>query len=92
MLENLPPRHDTLTVLAVLSAGTLTWQWAALVASLLAVRTAMDLFAEWQARRALTALVRAVPAELITVRWDIPGTVQLVWGVDSDQHSQQPRT
>ncbi|MEU6073317.1 hypothetical protein [Micromonospora sp. NPDC047074] len=79
-------------MLAALSASTLTWQWAVLLVSLLAVRTALGLLAEWQARRALTALVRAVPAGLVTVHWEAPGTVRMVWGVDSDQRSQQPRT
>ncbi len=81
-----------MAVLAALSPGILTWQSAALMASLLAGWTAMGLLAEWQARRTLTALARAVPAGLIMIRWDAPGTrtVRLAWGVASDRRGQQP--
>ncbi|MEU9504802.1 hypothetical protein AB0D32_00780 [Micromonospora sp. NPDC048170] len=82
-----------MTVLAVLSAGTLTWQSAALMAGLMAVWTAMGLLVEWQARRTLITLAQAVPAGLVTIRWDAPGrqVARLVWGAGSDHHGQQSR-
>jgi hypothetical protein len=88
------PKHNTWAALTALAAGTMTWQSTAMMAGLLTVWTAMGMFTEWQARRTLSALVRAAPAGLITIRQNgSRGRILwLVWGADSGQRRPQLRT
>jgi hypothetical protein len=87
------PKHDKWAALTALAADAMTGQSTALVAGLLTVWTAMDLLADWQARRTLVTLARAAPAGLITIRQSATGghAVRLVWGSGSD-HRRRSRT
>jgi predicted exporter len=72
----------------------MTCQPTALLAGLLIVWTAMSLLAEWQARRALVALVSVASARLVTIHQNALSGLPfgLLWEAGSDQRTRQTGT